>query len=69
MTRQEVVAALGPPDDVGGTSRKYRDPCVYKYGEVEVHFEQGRGGRLVLVYRETADGQCITYLNKRTNER
>lgn len=38
MTRQELEAVLGIPDDVGGTSRKYRIPSILKYGDVEFVF-------------------------------
>ena len=38
ISREELVALLGEPDDVGGTSRKYRTPGVYKYDDVEFHF-------------------------------
>ena len=38
MTRQELEGVLGVPDDVGGTSRKYRIPSIWKYGDVEFVF-------------------------------
>lgn len=56
MTRDEVVAVLGPPDDVGGTSRKYRTPRIFRYGRIEVCFEPWKAGRLNLVYTEDDDG-------------
>lgn len=56
MSRTDVVSALGPPDAQGGTSRKYKTPSIYKYGEVELHFEPWRDGRLVMAYIEDADG-------------
>lgn len=40
MSREEVVALLGVPDQEGGTSRKYRTPSIFKYGNVEFHFER-----------------------------
>jgi hypothetical protein len=65
MSREEVRNALGEPDAVGGTSRKYHIPAIYKYGQVELHFsnsrydDAGRGrsfaGPLVMVYMENAD--------------
>ena len=65
MTREEVITALGPPDDVGGGSRKYPVPSVWKYGDVELHFinsrydAEGRGyswpGPLVFIYMENED--------------
>jgi len=57
MSRQEVLAVLGSPDDVGGTSRKYREPSIFKYGEIELHFERGKDGRLLRAYTE--DGQGV----------
>lgn len=62
MTREEVVAALGPPDDTGGTSRKYRTPAIYKYGDIELHFEPWNTGRLLRAYTEDPDGNGITLL-------
>ena len=41
MTRAQVESSLGKPDDVGGTSRKYRQPSIWKYGDVELHFVPG----------------------------
>lgn len=62
MTRDEVVAVLGPPSKVGCTSRKYRTPSIYKYGEVELHFEPWKAGRLVRAYTEDVDGNGVTLL-------
>ena len=56
MTREEVRAVLGEPDDVGGTSRKHRTPAIWKYGDVEFHFDYTAGGRLFLIYREDEAG-------------
>jgi hypothetical protein len=56
MSRQEVVEALGPPDAVGGESRKYKTGCVYKYGDIELHFAPWKAGTLVMVYTEDENG-------------
>ena len=56
MSREEVIAALGPPDDVGGTSRKYKTPSIYKYGQIELFFEPSKTGRLTMVYTEDQQG-------------
>lgn len=52
MTRAEVKAVLGEPDAVNIGSRKYPKPTVFKYEEIEFHFEYPEDGRLVLVYTE-----------------
>jgi hypothetical protein len=60
MTKAEVRELLGPPDDWGGTSRRRREPSIWKYGEVELWFETGRrrtgwpGPKLHGVYAEDA---------------
>ena len=56
MTRDEVVKAIGEPDDQGGTSRKYRTPSIFKYGQIELFFEQWKTGTLTMVYTEDEDG-------------
>jgi len=56
ITRDEVVAALGPPDDTGGSSRKYRTPNIFRYGRIEVFFEPWKAGRLNMVYTEDDEG-------------
>lgn len=62
MTREEVVEALGPPDDVGGTSRKYPTPAIYKYGKIELHFEPWKRGTLVRAYTEDEQRNGIVLL-------
>jgi outer membrane protein assembly factor BamE (lipoprotein component of BamABCDE complex) len=42
MTREELRAILGPPDDEGGTSRKYKFTSIYKYGDVQFVFPAAR---------------------------
>lgn len=56
MTRREVIDLLGLPEDLGGTSRKYRSPSILKYGQVELHFEPWKDGRLFLAYTEDEQG-------------
>ena len=34
-SREEIISSLGQPDEVGGTSRKYKHPSVYKYANTE----------------------------------
>jgi hypothetical protein len=42
MSKEEVRAILGPPDAMGGTSRKYPEPSLFLYGTVELWFRQQR---------------------------
>ena len=57
MTREEVRAVLGEPTDVGCTSRRYRTPACFKYGEIQLFFGPRSGDGLGLVFSEDADGQ------------
>jgi hypothetical protein len=56
MTREEVIAVLGPPDDRGGTFRKYKTPSIFKYGQIEVYFEPWKTGRLTKVFIGDQEG-------------
>jgi hypothetical protein len=38
MTRKELQAILGTPDEVGGTSHKYKVHSIFKYGDVQFVF-------------------------------
>lgn len=65
MTRDEVVNILGQPDDMGGTSRKYKTPCVYLYGTIELHFAPWKAGPLIKFYTEDPDKcELVIQLNK-----
>jgi hypothetical protein len=55
MSRERVRAVFGEPDDIGGTSRKRRQPSIWVYGGVEFHFDLALD-ELFLIYRDTADG-------------
>jgi hypothetical protein len=59
MTREEVVATLGIPDDVSTPSRRDRLPAIYKYGDIELYFGPGKVGKLWMAYTEveTEDGE------------
>jgi len=50
MTRDGVVAVLGEPEDVSVSPRQHRLPAIYRYGEVELHFDNA--GRLYMAYTE-----------------
>jgi hypothetical protein len=62
MTRAELRALLGGPDDVGCTSWKYKVPSIWKYGEVEFAFPAAKSEReavshgLWLVYVDSFEG-------------
>jgi hypothetical protein len=62
MTRAELRALLGEPDDVGCISRKYKEPSIWKYGEVEFAFPAARSAReseshgLWLIYVDSWEG-------------
>lgn len=38
MTKADVRALLGAPDTWSCTTRKYREPFIWKYGNVELTF-------------------------------
>lgn len=58
-TRDQLRHLLGEPDDVGGTSCSKRVACIWKYGNIEYHFDDG--GRVFLIYSEDCDGSPIVY--------
>ena len=64
MSREEVKALLGEPDAVGGISPRYKNPTIYKYGEVEIGFGRRAHDGLLLVYldeTETAKFVMLLY--------
>ena len=63
MTRDEMRGALGEPDDWGTGSRRRKLPVIYKYHDIELHFEEGPDGGLRLVYLEDND-RSYTLLSK-----
>lgn len=52
LSRDEVVAILGNPDVTGGTSRKYKTPSIFKYGNIELHFQPWKDGLLCMIWDE-----------------
>ncbi len=52
-TRDEIRALFGEPDAVGGTSRKHGVSRIWKYGDLEFHFD---GDVLALIFSETPEG-------------
>jgi hypothetical protein len=69
MSRDELRAAFGAPDDVGGFSRKRRAPAIWVYGGLEFHFDRAAGGELFLIYRDDADGVVETSICRRRSDR
>src|SRR5262249_982807 len=43
FTPATLEAALGAPEATGGHSRKHRRPVIWKYGDVEFHFDRSAG--------------------------
>ena len=60
MTHEEVRTILGEPNDMGGTSRKYRIPCIWKYGDIELFFSR-ETHTLTTFYWEGDQGDWISY--------
>lgn len=55
MSRERVVAALGEPDAAGGTSRKYRTPSIYKYGQIELWLGPTSIDTLIAIWNEDTE--------------
>jgi hypothetical protein len=69
MSREEVIKTLGQPDQQGCTSRKYKTPSIYKYGNLELWFEPWKDGKLVNAYIEDEnheDGKNVQVPNEPT---
>ena len=65
MTRDEVKAIFGEPDDVSTMSRSQRVPAIYRYKDLEFHFGQGGSGPqagLSLIYREVDEIPSISII-------
>jgi hypothetical protein len=66
MLREEIRTLLGDPDETGGTSQKHRTPAIWKYDDLEFHFDLNSENRLWLIYMER-DG--ITNLSTSSKNR
>ena len=55
MSRDDLRMLFGDPDDTGGTSRKHPTPAIWKYGDLEFHFDFKSDDRLCLIYMERDD--------------
>lgn len=42
LSRAQIQEAVGPPEFVGETTRKSRQPAIWSYGDIELHFLQGQ---------------------------
>ncbi len=60
MNRREVIAALGEPTDVS-IAKKRRQPGIYKYDNIELHFGPGWDGTLWLVFSEDENLEPTTH--------
>ena len=46
MNRTQLTSLLGETEYLSYTTKKSKFPSIYKYGEVEFYFEEGKDGRL-----------------------
>lgn len=67
--REEIRALFGEPDAVGGATRKYRTPGIWKYGELEFHFGPKSTDALCLIYSETPEGVVDVSIPRRLIEK
>ncbi len=68
-SREEIRALFGEPDAVGGASRKYPVPGVWKYGELEFHFGPKKEDTLWLLHSETPDGIVDVSIPRQMNSK
>lgn len=54
-TPAALEAVFGPPEAKGGTSRKYSDPVIWKYGDLEFCFDR-QVGTLSLIHVDRFSG-------------
>jgi hypothetical protein len=54
MTRSQIKALLGSPDEVGGVSRKNKVPSIWKYGDIELHYKNDNDS-LFMIYLDNFD--------------
>jgi hypothetical protein len=69
MSRDEVIALFGEPDLRGATSRKYRTPSVFRYGNIEFCFQMWKSGGLLSVHEVDEFGSyCRTLFPRPESE-
>jgi len=61
MKRVEVTEILGEPSDISVPSKKKKEPSIYKYGNIEFHFENDV---LFLIFEENDFGVVSTCIRK-----
>jgi hypothetical protein len=64
QTRKEIEDFLGTPDDTSVPPRNKRLPQIFKYEEMELHFENGIEGGLHLIFEHSKDGYVSTSIKK-----
>jgi hypothetical protein len=69
MSRDEIIATFGEPELQGGTSRKYRTPCIFRYGRVEFMFAQWKSGGLEFVHEVDEFGDHVRTLIPRQSQK
>ena len=52
MSREQVKQAVGEPSHTDWQSKRHPEARVWRYGELELHFESPRWGRLWMIYAE-----------------
>lgn len=62
-TRQDVISLYGEPEEKGGTSRKHKQPLIFRYKRrFEFWFEPRKDGKLERVYRVNYLGDPVEKL-------
>ena len=56
MSRDELRATFGEPDDVGVMSREQPIPLIWKYEDIEFHFDGTAPGVLFLIFSDDSTG-------------
>jgi hypothetical protein len=62
MSREDIFALFGEPDLMGGASRKYRNPSIFRYGRIEFLFESAKSGGLIFVQEVDEFGSHVRTL-------
>lgn len=58
MTQEDVVAEFGRPDTISTVVRDGR-PLAFKYGDIELHFDDLNKYKLYLVYTDESENMSI----------